>query len=384
MVPDERNPILIRVHSRSFAADVFGRSFAALCFAAAVLMTAGCSQRSGGSGPPEGGPPAFPVKVVVVQEQMVPDATDYLATLRSRNSSALQPQVEGEITRILVHSGERVEAGAAILEIDPLKQQAAVNNQEATHTSKLATLELNRVEFERRKKLFEAGVISRADLDAAEAAFHASRADAEALDAGVREQKVQLRYYSVKAPTPGIIGDIPVHVGDRVTTQTLLTTIDRGGELEAYINVPAEKSRNLRTGLAVDILDSDGKPVQRSRVTFVSPQVESGTQTLLLKALVANAGGRFRNDQSVHARVIWQERKAALIPVTAVSRLSGKIFAFVAESQGQQTFARQRIIQVGDLNGNDYVVLEGIKPGDRLITSGIQLLVDGMPILPQS
>jgi RND family efflux transporter MFP subunit len=377
MVPDERNPISIRIDSR------FGCAHAALGFAAALLTMAGCS-RSTGSGAPQGGPPAFPVKVVVVQEQMVPDSTDYLATLRSRNSSALQPQVEGEITRILVHAGERVEAGAPILEIDPLKQQAAVNNQEATRNSKLATLELNRTEFERRKKLFEAGVISRADLDTAEAAFHASRADAEALDAGVREQKVQLRYYSVKAHTPGMIGDIPVHVGDRVTTQTLLTTIDRGGELEAYINVPAEKARNLRSGLAVEILDGDGKPVQRSRITFISPQVDSGTQTLLLKAPVANAGGRFRNDQSVHARVIWQERKAALIPVTAVSRLSGKMFAFVAETQGQQTFARQRVIQVGDLTGNDYVVIEGIKPGDRLITSGIQLLVDGMPILPQS
>ena len=195
---------------------------------------------------------------------------------------------------------------------------------------------------------------------------------------------MQLRYYTVKAPTPGIIGDIPVHVGDRVTTQTMLTTLDRGGELEAYINVPAEKSRDLRAGPSVDILDGEGKAVQRSRVTFISPQVDSSTQTLLLKATVANADGRFRNDQSVHARVIWRERKAALIPVTAVSRLSGKMFAFVAETQGQQTFARQRVIQVGDLNGNDYVVLDGIKPGDRLIISGIQLLVDGMPIIPQS
>jgi RND family efflux transporter MFP subunit len=324
------------------------------------------------------------VKVEVVEERLVPDFTDYLATLRSRNSSALQPQVEGEITRIFVHSGQKVGAGAAILEIDPLKQEAAVNNQEAGRKSKLATLELNRAEFERRKKLFDAGVVSRADLDAAQAAFEASRADAEATDASLREQKVQLRYYTVKAPTAGMVGDIPVHVGDRVTTQTMLTTLDRGGELEAYINVPAEKSHSLKTGMAVEILDGEGKSAQRTRVSFISPQVESSTQTLLVKALVANAGGTFRNEQSVHARVIWSERKAALIPVTAVSRLSGKIFAFVAEGQGQEAVARQRVIQVGDLAGNDYVVLDGLKPGDRLITSGIQLLVDGMKIVPQS
>ena len=141
-------------------------------------MTAGCSQPSAGRGQAGGGAQAFPVKVIVVQEQMVPESTDYLATLRSRNSSALQPQVEGEITRIFVHSGDRVAAGAPILEIDPLKQQAAVNNQEATRNSKLATLELNRVELERRKKLYAAGVISKSDLDTAEAAFNASKADA--------------------------------------------------------------------------------------------------------------------------------------------------------------------------------------------------------------
>lgn len=324
------------------------------------------------------------MKIVVVQEQLVPESTDYLATLRSRNSSVLQPQVEGEIKRIFVRSGDKVEAGAAILEIDPLKQQAMVENQEAARASKLATLELNRVEFERRKKLFDAGVISKADLDTADAAYRASKADADALEASLREQRVQLRYYTVKAPTAGIIGDIPVRVGDRVSTQTVLTTLDRGGELEAYIYVPAEKSRNVRVGMSVEILNSDGKAVQRSRISFVSPQVESGTQTLLIKAPVASSNGLFRNDQSVHTRVIWSERKAALVPVTAVSRLSGKIFAFVAEGQGGKLVARQRLIQVGDLTGNDYIVLDGIKPGDRLIVSGIQLLADGMPVVPQS
>ncbi len=81
--------------------------------------------------------------------------------------------------------------------------------------------------------------------------------------------------------------------------------------------------------------------------------------------------------------MIWAEHKAALVPVTAVSRLSGKIFAFVAEGQGAQTVARQRILQVGELAGNDYVVLDGLKPGDRLITTGIQLLADGMKVTPQ-
>ena len=82
--------------------------------------------------------------------------------------------------------------------------------------------------------------------------------------------------------------------------------------------------------------------------------------------------------------MVWSEEKRPVIPVTAVSRLSGKIFAFVAEGQGQQTVARQRLIQVGDVVGNDYVVLDGVKPGDKIIVSGVQMLADGMPVAPSN
>ena len=166
------------------------------------------------------------------------------------------------------------------------------------------------MEFERRKKLYAAGVIAKADLDAAQSAYEVSRADVEALEAGIREQKVQLHYYTVHAPTAGIIGDIPVRIGDRVTTQTLLTTVDRGGELEAYIYVPAEKSGAVRNGLPIELLDDQGNALLRAQVFFISPQVETSTQTVLLKARIANNNEKLRNDQTVHARVIWSERKA--------------------------------------------------------------------------
>lgn len=325
------------------------------------------------------GPQAFPVKVITAEAQLVPQSTDYLATLKSRSSSVLQAQVEGDITKIFVHSGERVAAGAPILEIDPRKQEATVKNQESTYKSKEATLQQARVDLERKKQLFAAGVIAKADLDLAQSTYNTASADVAALEASIREQQVQLRYYTVQAPTSGVVGDIPVRVGDHVTNQVQLTTLDRGGELEAYIDVPAEKSTALRMGMPVDLLDEQNKPVLRTRVSFISPRV-GDSQTLLVKAPVPASDTRFRNAQQVHARVVWSEAKRPLIPVTAVLRLSGKLFVFVAENQGQQTFARQKLIQVGDLAGNDYVVLDGVQPGDKVIVSGVQMLADGMPV----
>jgi RND family efflux transporter MFP subunit len=347
-----------------------------------AALLAGCGNNANANKP--AGPQAFPVKVITAQSKMVPLTTDYLATLRSRNASVLQPQVEGDITRIFVHSGEEVQAGQPVLEIDPRKQEATVQNQEAALKSSQATLQLAAVDLERKKKLFAAGVIAKADLDSSQTAYDAAKANAEALEAATHEQRVQLRYYTVNAPTTGVIGDIPVRVGDHVTNQTQLTTLDRSGELEAYVYVPSEKSGSVRMGMPVELLDDSGNVAARSKITFISPRVDPDSQTLLVKTQVPNAGSKFRNAQQVHARVVWSERPAPMIPVTAVSRLSGKLFAFVAEGEGQQSVARQRTIDVGDLVGNDYVVLGGIKAGDKVIVSNVQMLVDGMPVIPQS
>ena len=358
------------------------RSFKLLALLSFLAWLTACGNNASANKP--AGPQAFPVKVITAQTQNVPFSTDYLATLRSRTSSVLQPQVEGDITRIFVHSGERVQAGTPILEIDPRKQQAAVSNQEAALKAAQATLQQAAIDLNRKKQLYAAGVIAKADLDTSQNAYDAAKANVEALEAAAHEQRVQLRYYTVNAPTDGIVGDIPVRVGDHVTNQTQLTTLDRGSELEAYIYVPSEKATAVRMGMPVDLMDENGKPVLRTKLSFISPRVDTDSQTLLVKAQVPNSELKFRNAQQVHARVVWSERPAPVIPVTAVSRLSGKMFAFVAEGDGQKSVARQRTIEVGDLVGNDYVVLDGIKPGDKVITTSVQMLVDGMPVIPQS
>src|SRR6516165_4636288 len=111
----------------------------ALVFIALILVSvflAGCA--SGARAGQPTGPQAFPVKVVTAESQLVPFSTDYLATLKSRNAATLQPLVEGDIVRIFVTSGQQVEAGTPVLEIDQRKQEATVNNQEASLKSKQA------------------------------------------------------------------------------------------------------------------------------------------------------------------------------------------------------------------------------------------------------
>lgn len=328
---------------------------------------------------------AMPVKVMEAKPMPVSDTSEYVATLKSRDSAVIMPQVEGQITQIYVHSGEKVAAGAALIEIDPLKQQATVKSQESARTAQQANLVWAKQQYERSQALFNAGVVSRQDLDQAKSTLDAAQAQMDSLDAQVKEQTVQLHYYKVVAPRGGIVGDIPVRVGDRVTTTTQLTTVDQPGSLEAYVYVPIERSSQLKMGLPVQVLDSDGKVLADTRVTFISPQVDNTTQTILVKAQIANGNDALRQSQFIRARVVWGTHQNPEVPILAVSRLAGQYFAFVAEPQnGGQFVAKQHPLNVGETVGNNFEIRDGIKPGDKVIVSGTQFLMDGMPVMPQS
>jgi RND family efflux transporter MFP subunit len=361
---------------------------AASCLLMAALAT-GCillaCSKTAQQNPQAGGFPAMPVKVVEAKAVPVSDATEYVATLKSRDSALIMPQVEGQITQIFVHSGDRVQGGTALMEIDPLKQQATVKSQESARAAQQANLSLAKQQYERAQGLASAGVVSKQDLDQAKATLDASQAQMDALDAQVREQEVQLHYYKVVAPRSGIVGDIPVRVGDRVTTSTQLTTVDQPGSLEAYVYVPIEHSAQLRMNMAVQILGNEGNVIADSQVGFISPQVDNATQTVLVKARIANGNDALRQSQFVRARVVFGTHQNPEVPILAVSRLAGQYFAFVAEPEnGGSYVARQKALKIGQTVGNDYEVQEGIKPGDKVIVSGTQFLLDGAKVVPQS
>lgn len=331
-----------------------------------------------------GGFQAMPVKVLEAKAVPVNDASDYVATLKSRDSAVIMPQVDGQVTQIYVHSGDRVAAGSALMEIDPLKQQATVKSLESARAAQLAQLNWAKQQYERAQGLAAAGVVSKQDLDQAKTTLDAAQAQMDSLEAQVREQEVQLHYYKVNAPRSGIVGDIPVRVGDRVTSSTPLTTVDKPGSLEVYVYVPIERSPQLKMNLPVQVLDSNGKVLTNTRITFISPQVDNTTQTVLVKARVANGNDALRQSQFIRARVIWGTHQSPEVPILAVSRMAGQYFAFVAEPQNGGSFvARQKPLTIGQTVGNDLEVREGIKPGDKVIVSGTQFLLDGMPVIPQ-
>lgn len=353
------------------------RLLALAALVCAASCVSGCGQKQAAG---DEAMPPIAVKTAVIEPVPISNSSEYLATLKSRHSTVLNPQVEGQITNIFVKSGERVKPGTALMQIDPIKQQATVGSQEAARAGQEANVRLAQIQWERSQKLFDAGVISKQEYDQAKTALETAQHQLKSLESQVQEQQAELHYYRVIAPTDGIVGDIPVRVGDRVTTTTLLTTVDQPGPLEIYISVPVERSKDLKMGQKVQILDTQGNPLADSQIEFISAEVDSSTQSVLAKATVKNSADTLRTSQFARARIIWGVHDGPVIPVLAVQRINGQYFAFVVDGTGKSQVAHQKIIRLGEMTGNNYAVLDGLKPGDHVVVEGAQNLVDGAPV----
>jgi RND family efflux transporter MFP subunit len=324
--------------------------------------------------------PPMGVEAVTLAEKPVERSSEFIATLKSRQSTTIQPQVEGFLTRINVKSGERVTKGATLFEIDSAPQQSAVASMESMRTMRDAELQYARQEAQRTKALLEAGAVSQRELEQAETAARTSEAQLKALEDQIRQQRSELSYYRVTAPNEGVVGDVPVRTGDRVTKGTVLTTIDQNGELEIYVSIPVNQAPELKLGVPVRLMDDRGGVLATNAITYVSPTVDDATQTVLAKATLTDGRGKFRADQFVRARVIWNDAPGLTVPVTAVTRINGQYFVFVAESDNGAIKAKQKAVQLGEIIGNEYVVVSGLKPGEQLITAGLQKIGDGAPV----
>ncbi len=381
-----------------------------------------------------------PVKIELVRSAIVDNSEEFNATLESRQSVTLRPRIEGQVARIFVRAGDSVKAGDLIVQIDSRKQaasasgaaaatdsalasvatkrsgvtsaRATLKSLEADRTAKLADVEFNQNQYRSFAQLYQRGGISRqtlrqyenslkvakANLEAANARLQAQQDDINAKQGEVTQaergyqqaqtttegQQVELQYYRITAPFAGTIGALPAKEGDFVNTSTALANLTQNNALEVNVSIPTEKVKQMRVGTQIDLINAQGQTVGSSRVFMISPNVAADTQTVLVKALVDNANGSLRTDQQIRARVIWERSPGMLVPTTAISRIAGQDFIFVAEQSNAGLVAVQKPIKLGVIRGNDQQVLDGLKPGDKIVTTGLAKIGDGALILNEA
>ncbi|MEM8613800.1 MAG: efflux RND transporter periplasmic adaptor subunit [Cyanobacteria bacterium P01_H01_bin.105] len=410
-------------------------------FAALIVVLGGgfalwrlLGQGGDAGGPPMGGGPV-PVTLEVMQPTTLRDQASFVGTLDAQAGVVLQPEANGRITRIYVSSGDRVAAGAPIMELSADRSQAelsaalasvsaaqsARDNARAQLQSLVAQririeadVKLENTEFERTQRLVEAGAQSQQELDeierdrsAAIASLDAAREEIEAARASLSQTEAFLEQSqatatatredlldkTVTAPIAGVVGDIPVELGDYVQPGGTLTTITQNEVLELEIDIPAEQISDIQLGMPVELLTFGAdEPVAAGSLSFISPQADTSTQTVLAKARFDNLAGRLQDNQRVDVRVILDERPGLLVPATAITRLGGQSFVYIAvdappPEEGQPPVegqvAKLQPVTLGSMQGNNFQVLDGLSAGEDIVISGLLNLQDGVPIAPQ-
>jgi RND family efflux transporter MFP subunit len=324
------------------------------------------------------------VEVLELKPGPVRDAGEYLGTLISRRSITLYPQVAGYIQRIQARPGQRVKAGQVLLEVDPRRERAGVRSAQAQRRSAEAQRRFAQSTRRRAEQLMKEGIMSRQDYEQAVAQAQTAEASARAAEAQLQAQQVELGFHRVTAPFAGVLGDIPVKLGDYVTPQTELTSVDQSRALEVSVAVPPERASDIQTGSTrVEVLDDTGNPVVSAPAFFVAPTPDPRTQLVEVKAAFENTMG-LRAGQVVHTRVVYETRESLRLPTFAVTQQSSQFFAMVAAQGDAGTpVAQRRPVKLGELEGNYYELLDGLDAGTQVVVGSLQALRDGQPIQPK-
>ncbi|MBR8833789.1 MAG: efflux RND transporter periplasmic adaptor subunit [Stigonema ocellatum SAG 48.90 = DSM 106950] len=391
------------------------------------LMTSACSK------PPKAATarPAVPVKLQKVQYGTIEVASDYVGHLEATKRATLKSEIEGRITQIADVKGKRVKEGEPLVKLRPDKtypqlqaaqaqvkaNEAALNtakaqllSAQADRTNAMTNVRLQEVQYQRTFALVKEGAQAKQQLDiqiqqrdsalgtlrAADEKVKAAAASVEQANSNLAQAKAQvavsnvdLQYKQVNAPITGIAGDFSVKVGEYVRTGDTLTTITRNDVLSLNISVNSSK---LSLGVPVKLFDATGsKQIATGQISFISPQVDSQTQTVLTKAHFLNTDGSLRDGQFVHAKIVWSSKQGLVIPTEAVTKIGSENFVYTiqkanssAAGEPQQLVARKKAVKLGDPQGQNYPVVAGVEPNDRIVVSGILSLNDGTPIQPQS
>ncbi len=352
----------------------------------AVLALAGCGDKKGTGAPQQGAQGAnraLPVEVMALKPGQVRDTQEYLGQLISRHSVALRPQVAGNVRSIRARPGEQVTQGQILLVVDPRRERAGLRAAEAQRASAVANREYARRTRERAAQLLKEGLMSRQDYDQAVAQAASAEANARSSEAQIQAEHVQLGYYEVSAPFAGVVGDIPVKVGDYVTPTTTLTSVDQSRALEVSVQVPVERAAQIEIGrTVVELLNDQGEPIVSAPVFFVAPTPTGNTQLVEVKGAFENTVG-LRADQLVRARVVYETHQALLLPTYAVSQLGSQFFAFTVVQGDGGTVVQRQPVTLGRVEGNSYELVGGLDAGTQVAVSGVQLLRDGQPVQPK-
>ena len=348
---------------------------------AAALVSCG-----GGGGRPNFGDNEYPV--VTAGTSNADMQSTYPATIKGVQDVEIRPKATGFITRIHVKEGQTVSAGQVLFVIDNETAQAAVRQAQTAVNTAQQQVNTAKLTYDNSKQLHESHVIGDYELQTSQNSYEAAQAQLAQAQAGLASAKEQLSYCYVKSPASGVVGTIPFKTGALVSASNVLTNVSNISSMEVYFSVTEKAAMELQTiggGIqslpAVKLKLADGSIYpQEGKVTKMSGVIDSSTGTVQLIALFSNPQKLLKSGGSGTIIIPRQESSVIIIPQSCVSEVQNKKFVYTLGKDNKVKYTEIKVDPQND--GNNYIVTDGLKAGDKYVTNGITKLNDGMEIVP--
>ncbi|MDE6277986.1 MAG: efflux RND transporter periplasmic adaptor subunit [Muribaculaceae bacterium] len=336
--------------------------------------------------------PEIAVQTVSTEDSEL--AKTFPATIKGKTDIAIRPQVTGFITKVHVDEGQRVHKGQVLFTLDQVQFQAAVDQAEAAVNSARTALNTAQITEQNKKMLLDKNIISEYEWQMAANSLAQAKAQLAQAQAGLVTARKNLAYTVVTAPSDGVVGTIPNREGSLASPSSALplTTVSDNSEVYAYFSLTEKdlldlnEKGGIEAGIksmpAVNLILADGTvyPIQ-GKVATVSGVIENTTGAASVRALFDNPQGLLRSGSTGLVSLPIINKDVIVIPQKATFEVQDKRFVYTLNDSNMTVTTPVEVQSISD--GKNFVVLSGLKPGDRVVTEGVGTRVrEGMPVKP--
>lgn len=338
--------------------------------------------------------PSANFETMSVSTQDVTMTTKYSATIRGRQDIEVYPQVSGTLQRLCVTEGQKVAKGQTLFIIDQVPYQAALNTALASQQAANASLATAQLTYDSKKKLFDDGIISDVELQTAQNTLLSAKAQVAQSNAQVVNARNSLSYTVVKSPANGVVGTLPYRQGALVSSAMAqpLTTVSDNNQMYVYFSISeaqmlamtresgsAEAAIGAMPDVKLLLVDGSEYPY-KGKVESVSGVVDRSTGTVQVRAAFENPEKLLHSGSTGSVIIPTVYKDKIVIPATATVQIQDKFKVYLVD---KDNIAHEQLITTEPVsNGKEYVVKEGLKVGDVIVSEGAGMLRDGQDIKP--
>ncbi len=333
-------------------------------------------------------------ETMIIKESDIQIPIKFSAKMKGLTDVTITPQVSGQLTKICVQMGEQVKQGQPLFIIDQRNALLEVEAAQANLTAALAAENSAKLEYQSNKNLFEKKIVSRYMLDNSENTYKQAQASVAQAHAAVNRAKVNLGFCTITASVTGVIGEIPVRVGEQVSPGSQLTVLSGNSSMNAIFSLPEsiieevvqeDASTSDRQKYMDDLPDvsfvmkNGTKYPHKGRITGMTGVVNATTGSLTCKATFPNPDGQLYSGIQGTVVLPWDAKGVIVIPQTAVVRLQDQVQVYKVKDDNTATAVSVTIKDIG--NGKDFAVMTGLKVGDKIVTVGANNVQEGQQVV---